>query len=396
LEIGVRLLDEQGYQIDSVVKTFESSGIIRGRALTILQELQFSFGQVDLAYAKRFEVKLREFVDDDKPDVQVGNKSDNQSRLDAAKWTEGKAMMGTIAGAIRAWIAQNQIDGSWTQDTLTYKKLGLLASDFDANYFSHKNFSWNVSYNKSAGKFTFTVTATPGKGITSPASITLDHKGQWTENSTKPAKNPAGSIEAGKHDENLAIFESYFPDNLQAGKQLNEYWENRKYSNISDAEFFELFRKGLRACTIQYRGNAPMQHIGGNYIWNKEPFDPRAVDIVYHASFSPEFKYYAVYSGLSVANPKSEKVLKRLVDIAMEPHQLGRIIWGVKQSKQEDEFIAFLEPYLQASDSEKRQHADVVAKAFRGEIDAGKWEKEWNQMQQTEKTIRQFCERSQS
>ena len=42
------------------------------------------------------------------------------------------------------------------------------------------------------------------------------------------------------------------------------------------------------------------------------------IDIVYHASFSSKFKYYAVYSGLSVANPKSQIVLKRLVDLAMD------------------------------------------------------------------------------
>jgi nitrous oxidase accessory protein NosD len=153
---------------------------------------------------------------------------------------------------------------------------------------------------------------------------------------------------------------------------------------------FELFRKGLRRSTVKYKGNFLMQHIGGGYIWHKDPDDQRAIDIVYHASFSPEYRYYAVYSGLSVANPKSEKVLKRLVDLAMEYHQLGRILWGVKQSKQEVQFVAFLEPYLQASDMENRERADIVAKALRGEIDAGKWEREWDQMQKTERTIHEF------
>ncbi|MFH1616211.1 MAG: Clp protease N-terminal domain-containing protein [Planctomycetota bacterium] len=60
-EIGVRLLDEQGHQIDSVVKTFENSGIVLREALTSWPNLQFSFGEVDLSYAKKFEVKLREF-----------------------------------------------------------------------------------------------------------------------------------------------------------------------------------------------------------------------------------------------------------------------------------------------------------------------------------------------
>ena len=198
------------------------------------------------------------------------------------------------------------------------------------------------------------------------------------------AKNTDAEVEGGAEAQEMAVFESYFPYDAEAGRKLTEWWENKDSTYLDDDSFFELFRKGLRACTIEYRGNFPMQHIGGEYIGRREPDEPRAVDIVYHASFSPEFKYYAVYSGLSVANPKSEKVLRRLVDIAMEPHQLGRIIWGVKQSKQEDEFMALLEPYLQSSNLEESERADVVAKALRGEIDAGKWEREWNQRQKTD------------
>lgn len=100
-------------------------------------------------------------------------------KLQDAKWAEGKAMMGTIAVGIRAWVAQNQISGSWTQDDLTYEMLGVLQSDFNANYFSHTNFSWDVSYNKAETKFSYTIKATAGKGITHPASITLDQNGKW-------------------------------------------------------------------------------------------------------------------------------------------------------------------------------------------------------------------------
>ncbi|MFA5292903.1 MAG: M56 family metallopeptidase [Phycisphaerae bacterium] len=206
-------------------------------------------------------------------------------------------------------------------------------------------------------------------------------------------KTVDGTVEKEKLQSNqndLSIFESYFPEDVEAGKKLDEWWENKGTINLDDDSFFELFRKGLRKCTIKYKDNFPMQYIGVKYIWNREPDDQRAIDLVYYASFSPEYKYYAVYSGLSVANPKSEKVLKRLVDIALEYHQLGRIIWGVKQSKQGNEFIAFLEPYLRSSDPVKREHADIVVKAFKGEIDWDRWEREWNQKQQTEKTIREF------
>ncbi len=195
---------------------------------------------------------------------------------------------------------------------------------------------------------------------------------------------------AGQGENEISVFESYFPVDEEAGKKLDEWWKNKDTVYLDTDTFFELFRKGIRKCTIEYKGNFPMQYIGGKYISHKEPDDQKAIDIVYYASFSPEYKYYAVYSGLSVANPKSEKVLKRLVDIALEYHQLGRIIWGVKQSKQDNKFIAFLEPYLHSSDPVKREHADIVIKAFRGEIDGNRWEREWNQKQRTEKTIREF------
>ncbi|MFC1738394.1 M56 family metallopeptidase [Planctomycetota bacterium] len=222
-------------------------------------------------------------------------------------------------------------------------------------------------------------------------SVFLTVRATILDDTSDIIKESAEQVE-GEGSRELSIFESYFPDDLEAGKKLTTWWENKDSTYLDDDSFFDLFRKGLRRCTIEYKGNFPMQYIGGKYIWHKEPDDTQAIDIVYHTSFSPEYKYYAVYSGLSVTNPKSKRVLKRLVDLAMEPHQLGRILWGVKQSKQEDEFMDLLEPYLQASDVEKRERAEIVAKALRGEIDAGKWEREWNQKQQTERTIREFSD----
>ena len=104
---------------------------------------------------------------------------------------------------------------------------------------------------------------------------------------------------------------------MEEGKKLDKWCENKDNINLDDDSFFDLFRKGLRRCSIKYKVNVLMQYIGGTYIWHKEPDDPRAVDIVYHASFSPQYKYYAVYSGLSVAHPKSKNVLRRLAELAV-------------------------------------------------------------------------------
>ena len=183
---------------------------------------------------------------------------------------------------------------------------------------------------------------------------------------SKPNSKPDMRVEGGVKGGGLMVFESYFPDDAEAGKKLDQWWENRGRNPLDDEEFFELFRKGLRRSTVKYKGNFLMQYIGGGYIWHKDPDDQRAVDIVYHASFSPEYKYYAVYSGLSVANPKSEKILKRLVDIAMETDDYynvtGRILWGCRNQK--DELIACLDPYLNSDDTSVRQKAQDVKDYF--------------------------------
>ena len=115
------------------------------------------------------------------PEQKTYEQTEGRKAVDAAKWVEGKAIMGTLAVAIRAWVAETLTDGSWTQDELTYKRLGFLPVDLRGTYFSAENFSWKVSYHKADNNLTFTITATAGKGITTPASVTMDQNGKLTE-----------------------------------------------------------------------------------------------------------------------------------------------------------------------------------------------------------------------
>ena len=106
-----------------------------------------------------------------------------RGRLDAAKWTEGKAMMGTIATSIRAYCAEKD------PATLTgvvgepaWAALGLAEADFRGTYFQDTNFSWAVTYlqtSPTGPQLTFVVTATKGTGISSPDQYTLNEKGVW-------------------------------------------------------------------------------------------------------------------------------------------------------------------------------------------------------------------------
>jgi len=189
---------------------------------------------------------------------------------------------------------------------------------------------------------------------------------------------------------NSELFDSYFPDSEEGGARLDQWWkikdkdEQWKVDNdwmLSDDETTELIRRGIRRSTVKYKDNFVMQYVGGRYIWRKEPGNAKAVELMYHASYDPKYVYYAVYSGLSTANPKSKKVLDRLAELAMSYKQLGRIIWGVKASRQQEQFLQALQPHLDSPDGQWHERAEIARKAFSGEIDAGQWERQWEKDQ---------------
>ena len=107
-----------------------------------------------------------------------------RGRIDAAKWSEGKAIMGTIATALRAHIAEK---GSNFSAVPKLAELGFAADDLDGTYFKcsdpgtggpNNNFSWVINDNDPVD---FLITATAPKEISSPSKITLDHNGNWVE-----------------------------------------------------------------------------------------------------------------------------------------------------------------------------------------------------------------------
>jgi type IV pilus assembly protein PilA len=104
-----------------------------------------------------------------------------RGRVDSAKWSEGKAMMGTVGTAIRAYAAEKGASATLYGAGLpTAATLGFGANDLVGTYFSTGNFSWTTSYPDEATGLTFTITATAPAGITTPATVTLNQAGTWT------------------------------------------------------------------------------------------------------------------------------------------------------------------------------------------------------------------------
>jgi len=105
-----------------------------------------------------------------------------RGRIDSAKWTEGKAMVGTIATAIRAYVAETNASlAAADKGTLGYEDLGLVEGDFQGTYFDPDLFDWSVSYTPSTNVLLFTVTAQKPDGIRTPSQWSLNQNGIWEE-----------------------------------------------------------------------------------------------------------------------------------------------------------------------------------------------------------------------
>ena len=109
-----------------------------------------------------------------------------RGRIDAAKWSEGKAMMGTIATAVRAYCAE--WDGQPTEENpqldLTtldmIDDLGFRSGDLNGTYFQEGLFTViSGTYIVRTNSLTFTIEAQKGVGINGPTSYTLDQDGNW-------------------------------------------------------------------------------------------------------------------------------------------------------------------------------------------------------------------------
>ena len=103
-----------------------------------------------------------------------------RGRIDAAKWSEGKAIMGTIATAIRAYIAEKN-ENLANFDDITAAVLGFAPGDLSGTYFNDADFSWTGSYDVATNTLQFNIVAQAGTGISSPTSVTLDETGAWVE-----------------------------------------------------------------------------------------------------------------------------------------------------------------------------------------------------------------------
>ena len=101
-------------------------------------------------------------------------------RLNSAKWSEGKAIAGTISRALRVHIGEQ---GASFAAIPSLNQLGFTSNGLNGTYFSGGEsgtgeFSWVINGNN---PIDFLVTVAAPAGVTTPSQITLDHTGTFTE-----------------------------------------------------------------------------------------------------------------------------------------------------------------------------------------------------------------------
>jgi len=113
-----------------------------------------------------------------------------RGRIDDAKWSEGRAMMGSIATSIRAWCAEkgpDYDDGTDPVYPLTLADLGFYTNDLMGTYFEDTDFSFSVTACGPPPGFTVVCTPTakdnhPGV----PATYTLTGSATTGESTWDP------------------------------------------------------------------------------------------------------------------------------------------------------------------------------------------------------------------
>lgn len=113
-----------------------------------------------------------------------------RGRIDAAKWSEGKAMMGSIATAIRAYAAEKGPSGAQPTAIIGVgnTELGFAAGDLSGTYFVDGDFAL-TAVDTQATPITFTITCTAGGGSDAPSvptGYTLDQSGTFTPAAAVP------------------------------------------------------------------------------------------------------------------------------------------------------------------------------------------------------------------
>ncbi len=171
-----------------------------------------------------------------------------------------------------------------------------------------------------------------------------------------------GSLEAAE------TFESYFYDDIKAGKELDKWWKSPFKTLYSDKYIVKTIRNGFRNTKQDkaqiIRWSYERYGVPHNFI-RKESL--KAYWLTYYASFSPEedVRHSAVHNGIGLHQGGDVGLIaKRLIQLAMEDEKYTiypvRVSYG--RGDFTDLFLSYLEPYLNNTNPEIQNKALILQK----------------------------------
>src|SRR5262249_43500731 len=129
-------------------------------------------------------------------------------------------------------------------------------------------------------------------------------------------------------------------------------------------EFISLVRQGLRRSTI----SKPhiLADVGKNYIWQKSPQNPQAIELLYHAAGAAEpaeVANAAMYYGATVVAERTDNLVRMLMEEywRVNTQDRERIDWGFTQYGDKTDTAARLQKLLDNRDS---LSSDTVLAAY--------------------------------
>ena len=170
-----------------------------------------------------------------------------------------------------------------------------------------------------------------------------------------------------------SVFESWFPDDPSAAKELTGLFRERAKSPDSAEKILRAARRGIR--NTGPTGPYIISYLGNEFIWAAKDQNADAIELMYYASYYKELAGNAIYYGLSVIRTeKKPRILKRLVELSMIDHSVGRILWGTRG--RHEQMVPYLQPWLQHSDPLIRKRATVMRDVLQGHLDYDEFQRQ--------------------
>jgi hypothetical protein len=170
-----------------------------------------------------------------------------------------------------------------------------------------------------------------------------------------------------------SVFESWFPEDTNAGKALLGLFRDRERDPNSARKILYAARSGLR--NAGRTGPYIISYLGNEFIWAAREQNADAIELIYYASYDSQLAGNAIYYGLSVIRTeKSPRILKRLVELCMIDHSVSRILWGTRGNH--EQMVPYLQPWLEHSDPLIRGRATVMRDVLQGRLNYDQFQKQ--------------------